>query len=77
MNQTANKLSKYLGISKDDYSIVVNSNKGISADAFFDLADISGIKKNILSDEILDISLKTLSLKLIYLVLKNFLLIRG
>ena len=45
MNQTANKLSKYLGISKDDYSIVVNSNKGISADAFFDLADISGIKK--------------------------------
>jgi len=52
---------KHESTIKDDYSIVINSINGIGADVFFDLAEITGLKKNQLAEEILQISLKTLS----------------
>lgn len=52
---------KYETRIKDDYSIVINSINGIEATVFFDLAELTGLKKSKLADEILQISVKTLT----------------
>lgn len=54
-------LTKYENSIKDDYSIVTNSLIGISANTFFDLAIISGIHKNILAEDIFEVSYKTIN----------------
>jgi len=54
-------LSKYENSIKDDYSIVTNSVNGISANTFFDLAIITGIHKNMLAEDIFEVSLKTIN----------------
>ena len=53
-------LSKYEKRIKDDYSIVLNSLKGLSANVFYDLVLITGINKNQLAGDIFQLSLKTI-----------------
>ena len=53
--------SKYESTVKDNYSIVLNSLKGINANAFFDLVMITGLNKNQLAEDIFQISLKTIN----------------
>jgi len=53
-------LSKYKSAIQSDLSIVQNSNDGIEASVFFDLVDISGINRNLLAEEIFDVSVKTM-----------------
>jgi len=52
--------SKYEKTIKDDYSIVLNSLKGLSANVFYDLVLITGMNKNQLADDIFKLSLKTI-----------------
>ena len=50
---------KYEKLTKDNYSIVVNSLKGVKANVFFDFASITGLRKQQLADDIFQTSLKT------------------
>lgn len=60
MTQQIKILEKYRESYKDDIAIVIHANKGLKADTFFELVNVSGINKQILAEEIFDISLKTL-----------------
>jgi len=60
MNILEEKLGKYHKAIRDDYAIMENSNKGISASVFDDILDISGIGKNYLAQSIFDMSVKTM-----------------
>lgn len=53
--------SKYEKTLKDDYSIMLNSKKGLGANAFFDLVIMTGLDKNKLAEDIFQISLKTIN----------------
>lgn len=53
-------LKKYRKSIKDDYSIVKMSNAGVDAKVFFDLVELSGINRNILAEDIFDVSVKTM-----------------
>jgi putative toxin-antitoxin system antitoxin component (TIGR02293 family) len=53
-------ITKYRKSIKDDYSIVEKSHAGVDAGIFFELVDISGINRNILAEDIFDVSVKTL-----------------
>lgn len=52
-------ISKYRTAIKDSYSILYNANKGVKADVFEDIAEISGIDRNTLAEKIFDVSYKT------------------
>lgn len=61
LSMTAAKvLSKYKSAIKSDLSIVKSSNNGIDASIFFELVEISGINRNLLAEEIFDVSVKTM-----------------
>ena len=60
MSTAVNVLTKYKSAIESDLSIVVHSNKGLDATVFFDLVDISGINRNVLAEEIFDVSVKTM-----------------
>ena len=60
MTAVAKKLAKYQKVIKDDYSIMLNSNKGVSSKVFDDILEISGIAKSFLAENIFDMSVKTL-----------------
>ncbi len=53
--------SKYEKTIKDNYSIVMNSMKGVNAKMFFDLAMLTGMNKNRLAEDIFQISIKTIN----------------
>ncbi len=56
----ARVLSKYKSAIQSDLSIVQNSNDGMDASIFFELVEISGINRNVLAEEIFDVSVKTM-----------------
>ena len=60
MLSAAEIITKYRKSIKDDYSIVKKSNAGVDAGIFFELVDISGINRNILAEDIFDVSVKTM-----------------
>lgn len=60
MNAIANKLTKYNKAIVDDYAIMTYSNKGVAAKIFDDILNVSGISKDVLAENILDISVKTM-----------------
>lgn len=53
-------LKKYKRSIEDDYSIVNEANHGVDSDIFFEIAELSGISKSYLAEEIFDMSLKTM-----------------
>ena len=59
-NNTIELISKYQARIKDPLAIVNSSRKGVKVNAFFDLAIITGFKKDKLADDLLGISIKTL-----------------
>jgi len=61
MTSSQRLFSKYESSIKDDYSIVMNSLKGVKANVFFDLVSIAGLKKNQLADDVFRVSLKTIT----------------
>lgn len=60
MGSNSKILNKYTNAIKDDISIMENSSKGINSKVFFELVELSGLNKNLLAEEIFDISLKTM-----------------
>jgi putative toxin-antitoxin system antitoxin component (TIGR02293 family) len=60
MFSAAEIITKYRKSIKDDYSIVEKSHAGVDAGIFFELVDISGINRNILAEDIFDVSIKTM-----------------
>jgi len=60
MSLAAKKLIKYKKAIVDDYAIMVNANKGISAQVFEDILDISGVAKIFLAENVFDMSVKTM-----------------
>lgn len=61
MTAAAKKLSKYQEVIRDDYSIMINSNNGVSSQVISDILDISGIAKKFLAENVFDLSVKTLT----------------
>lgn len=54
-------LSKYSTEIKSDHSIEKHANKGVSATAFFDLLEVTGLDKNLLAEDVFNLSFKTIS----------------
>ncbi len=56
---SARILKKYQKAIKSDLEIVHNARKGVKAQVFFDLIELSGFSKAFLAESIFDISFKT------------------
>lgn len=58
---TATKiLNQYQKAIANDYSLMVNANKGLSAQVFLDIVNISGFEKKFLAEMIFNMSVKTM-----------------
>jgi len=61
MTAVAKTMVKYQNAIVDDYTIMLNSNTGISSSVFEDILIVSGISKKFLAENIFDISVKTMT----------------
>lgn len=52
--------SKYSESIKDDIAIVKYAKGGLDADVFFEIAELTGISKKALAEDIFDVSIKTM-----------------